>query len=83
MGSQLHGMPSGEVGFVADIDTPLIPFLTAAERESFELGHDWVGTEHLLLAIMRLADPSLFGVFKRHRVTYAKVRQAVLELLQS
>ena len=61
--------------------TPLEPLLAAAEHEALGLGHNWVGSEHLLLAILRLADSRLREVLERHRIVYDEVRQAVLKLL--
>jgi hypothetical protein len=80
---KLQTLPSGLRGFGVDFHTPLAPLLAAAEHEALGFGHDWVGTEHLLLAVVRLADSRLGEVLERHRVTYEEVRRAVLDLLQS
>jgi hypothetical protein len=79
---KLQTLPSGQRGIVVDFRTPLAPLLSAAEHEALGLGHNWVGSEHLVLAIIRLADPRLCEVLERHRVIYNEVRQAVLDLLQ-
>ena len=76
-------LPSGQLGVVANFQTLLAPLLAAAEHEALGLGHNWVGTEHLLLAIVRLADPRLCEELQRHRVTYEKLRKAVLDTLHS
>ena len=62
--------------------TPLEPLLAAAEHEALGLGHNWVGSEHLLLAIIQLADLRLREVLEWHRVVYDGVRQAVRKLLE-
>lgn len=76
-------LPSGQRGLVLDFRAPLEPFLMAAEHEARELGHDYVGTEHLLLAAVREADPRLRQVLDRHGLGYEGLRQAVLAALSS
>jgi ATP-dependent Clp protease ATP-binding subunit ClpA len=79
---RLQTLPSGQCGIVVDFQTPLAPLLAAAEHEALELGHSWVGTEHLLLAVIRLADPGLCEVLTQHRIMYDGARQAVVKCLQ-
>jgi ATP-dependent Clp protease ATP-binding subunit ClpC len=79
---KLQTLPSGRRGILVDYHTPLAPLLAAAEQEALGLGHNWVGSEHLVLAIVRLADPCLREVLDRHGVRYTEVRQAVLDLLR-
>jgi hypothetical protein len=79
---KLQSLASGQRGMVVDFQAPLAPLLAAAEHEALRLGHNWVGTEHLLLAILQLADPRLCEVLGRHRVELDGVRQAVRKLLQ-
>lgn len=79
---KLQVLPSGQRAIVVDFNTPLEPLLAAAEHEAIALGHNWVGTEHLLLAAVRLACPRLREVLDRHRVGHDEVRQAVVEILQ-
>jgi hypothetical protein len=81
--AKLQTLPSGKRVAVLDFRTPLAPLLNAAEHEAIGLGHKWVGSEHLVLAIIKLADPALREVLERHRVTYDEVRNAVLDLLQT
>jgi ATP-dependent Clp protease ATP-binding subunit ClpA len=66
-----------------DFDALLEPLLQQAEHESLELGHNWVGSEHLLLAVVRLADPTLSQVLRRHSVEHGPVKEAVLGVLRS
>jgi ATP-dependent Clp protease ATP-binding subunit ClpA len=80
---RLKVLPSGRSAVVVDFDASLEPLLAAAEHEALGLGHHWVGTEHLLLAAVRLAGPRLREVLDRHGVGYDGVRQAVLGVLQS
>src|SRR5262245_32417300 len=56
-GPQFKTLPSGERAIVTDMETPMRPLLDRAEHEALALGHDWVGTEHLALAAVRLACP--------------------------
>jgi ATP-dependent Clp protease ATP-binding subunit ClpA len=76
-------LPSGQRGIVVDFRAPLAALLDAAEHEALGLGHNWVGSEHLLLATIRVADPCLREVLDRHRVAYDAVRQTVLDILHS
>jgi hypothetical protein len=80
---RLQTLPSGQQGIVVDFRAPLAPLLDAAEHEALGLGHTWVGSEHLLLAIIRVADARLQEVLGRHGVAYELVRQAVLDVLRS
>lgn len=80
-----HGpyvLERGERYVVIDFQTPLEPLFSTAEREALELGHGSVGTEHLLLAIVRLAGPGLTERLRHYHVVYDGLRQAVLEVLQ-
>ena len=80
---KLQKLPGGQLGVVVDFNTPLAPLLAAAEHEALELGHSWVGSEHLLLAIVRLADPRLCDVLKMHGVNYGDLKETVVEILQT
>ena len=66
-----------------DFETLLEPLLRQAEQEAQELGHTYVGSEHLVLAIVRMADPALRPLLQGHGVSYYRVREAVVELLIS
>jgi hypothetical protein len=79
---ELQILPSGQRAIVVDFRIPLALLLAEAEHEALGLGHDWVGSEHLVLAIVRLAEPRLCAVLERHRVIYKELRQTVLDLLQ-
>jgi hypothetical protein len=65
-----------------DFEDLLEPVIRQAEHEANELGHNYVGSEHLVLALVKLADPLLATLLKQHGVTYEKVREAVVRLLQ-
>lgn len=61
---------------------PLIePLLLHAEQEAAGLGNNWIGSEHLLLAILRTADASLKTLLKHHAADYGRVKAAVSALL--
>jgi ATP-dependent Clp protease ATP-binding subunit ClpA len=66
-----------------DFDALLEPLLQRAEHEALELGHTYVGSEHLLLAIVRLADSTLSAVLQQHSIEHDRVREAVLGFLQT
>jgi ATP-dependent Clp protease ATP-binding subunit ClpA len=80
---KLQTLPSGQRGYVFDFCPRLEPLFASAEHEAIGLGHNWVGSEHLLLATIQLADTKLRGVLERHGVTSVGVRRAVLDLLRS
>src|SRR5438067_1450864 len=43
-----------------------------AREEALGLGHDWIGTEHLLLALLRAETPTTAKVLEQLGVTYEK-----------
>ncbi len=64
-----------------DFEALLEPLLRQAEHEANELGHNYVGSEHLVLAIMHLADPALRTLLQQHGVSHKQVKEAVISLL--
>ena len=68
---------------VVDFDTPLEPLLTAAEGEALGMDHEYVGTEHLLLATIRRACPRLREILQNHGITYVRVKTPIIEVLRS
>ncbi|ABR29904.1 Clp protease ClpX [Thermosipho melanesiensis] len=55
-------------------------FVTAQE-EAKELGHSYVGTEHLLLAILKLNDKNLRKMLEGYGLTYSKVKNEVISVV--
>ncbi len=55
-------------------------FVTAQE-EAKDLGHSYVGTEHLLLAILKLIDKPLSTILERYGLTYARVKNEVISIV--
>ncbi|MEV4562149.1 Clp protease N-terminal domain-containing protein [Nonomuraea sp. NPDC049419] len=51
--------------------------LELAARESLRLGHDWIGTEHLLLGVLSLDDAPVVGVLARLGVTKEPAEQHI------
>lgn len=76
-------LPSGQRAVVVDFDTPLEPLLTSAEAEALWMDHTYIGTEHLLLAIIRRSCPRLREVLQLHGITYVRAKTMVIELLRS
>ena len=77
-------MPRGDV-----VPAGHIPFTRMARnacedalRESLQLGHNYIGTEHLLLGLMRPDDSEARMVIDRLNLTGQDVRESVLELLR-
>jgi ATP-dependent Clp protease ATP-binding subunit ClpA len=65
-----------------DFQSLLEPLLQQAEHEALALHHNYVGSEHLVLAITRIASPLLCALLHHHGVSHARVKEAVLELLR-
>jgi hypothetical protein len=82
-GPRFETLASGQRAIVLDRDTPRRPLLGHAEHEALSLGHDWVGTEHLLLAAVRFASPGFREVLDRQAISYDRVREAVVNVLRS
>jgi ATP-dependent Clp protease ATP-binding subunit ClpA len=64
-----------------DFEALLEPLLHEAQHEASELGHDYVGSEHLVLAIVHRADPELRTLLQQHGVSHDRVKEAVTGLL--
>ena len=73
---------AGEPNTGCDYDAVGEPLFTQAEAAARELGVDYVGTEHLLLGIVRCADPVLMSLFCEHLITYETVEATIDELFQ-
>jgi hypothetical protein len=65
------------------LDALLDRWLQLAQQQAGHLNHPFVGTEHLLLAIIAEADPALSELLSRHGLDYARVRAAIIDLLAS
>jgi ATP-dependent Clp protease ATP-binding subunit ClpA len=50
-------------------------------EQSRALGHDWVGTEHLVLALCEIGDPLSGRVLQRHGISADRYKAALLPLL--
>jgi hypothetical protein len=66
----------------AALDRYLQALLDRADLEALGLRHNYLGTEHLLLAIIAGADHRLSSVLLRYDITHANVKNTVLELLR-
>ncbi|ANQ53161.1 Clp protease ClpX [Thermosipho affectus] len=55
-------------------------FVTAQE-EAKELGHSYVGTEHLLLAILKLNDKRLRKILEGYGISYSKIRNEIISIV--
>jgi len=52
-------------------------WLERAQEEARALEHYWLGTEHLLLAILAQTDSPLAEILQRHALTHDRLRDAV------
>lgn len=55
--------------------------LQLAFQEARELGHNYIGTEHLILGIMREGEGLGYQILKKHGLTHPQVRQGVIKLV--
>jgi ATP-dependent Clp protease ATP-binding subunit ClpA len=71
-------LPSGHIPF-----TPRAKkVLELSLRESLQLGHEYIGTEHILLGLIREGEGVAAQVLTRLGATKDRVQQQVLQLLQ-
>ncbi len=64
-----------------DWPTAIEPFLALCEAEARKLKHSYVGSEHLLLAIIANADPELSAILCDHDISYECTKATILEVL--
>jgi ATP-dependent Clp protease ATP-binding subunit ClpA len=76
-------LPSGQRVRRVDFSTAQQSLLAEAEHQSMALGHNWVGTEHLLLGAVRLACPQFRQLLDRHGMTFDRVRESVVAILDA
>lgn len=74
---QRTGQPVPPINYEALLD----PFLRRAEQEARTIGHNYVGSEHLVLAVISSADSRLSTLMRSHGITHERVKQAILKLL--
>ena len=71
------GAPTGHVPFTRRAKK----VLELSLRESRHLGHDYIGTEHILLGLVREGEGVAAQVLERQGLTLARVREQVLQIL--
>ena len=70
--------PGGASKFGDWLDPDADEAWRAANKEALDLGHTWVGTEHMLLGLLRLpADDPAAATLAVHGVTVDQVRDAL------
>lgn len=52
-----------------------------AQEEAKELGHSYVGTEHILLAILKLNENGLRTILENHGINYSKIRNEIISIV--
>jgi ATP-dependent Clp protease ATP-binding subunit ClpC len=76
----------GDLARVQDGPIPFTPrtkkVLELAAREARDLGHDYIGTEHLLLGLMRESDGVGAQVLNSAGIEFSAVRHQIRELLR-
>ena len=76
----------GDLARVQDGPIPFTPrtkkVLELAAREARDLGHDYIGTEHILLGLMRESDGVGAQVLNSAGIEFSAVRHQIRELLR-
>jgi ATP-dependent Clp protease ATP-binding subunit ClpC len=57
--------------------------IVASQDEALALGHDFIGTEHLLLGLAGTGDATAGEVLKEHGVDLARAREETVRLLEA
>jgi ATP-dependent Clp protease ATP-binding subunit ClpC len=70
--------PAGQIPFTPRAKT----VLELASREAQDLSHDYIGTEHILLGLMREADGAGAQVLRGSGVEFADVRHHIRQLMR-
>jgi ATP-dependent Clp protease ATP-binding subunit ClpC len=61
--------------------TKISEIATSAVQEARALGHNYVGTEHLVLALCRTADEVVVSLFRMFEITPERFRPTLLKVL--
>ncbi|MET0786132.1 MAG: ATP-dependent protease ATP-binding subunit ClpC [Paenisporosarcina sp.] len=80
---ELVGVGTGEVGPIVHYTPRAKKVIELSVDESRKLGHSYIGTEHLLLALIREGEGVAARVLNNAGVSLNKARQQVLQLLGS
>jgi ATP-dependent Clp protease ATP-binding subunit ClpA len=57
--------------------------IVASQDEALALGHDFIGTEHLLLGLAGTGDSTAGEVLKEHGVVLSRAREETVRLLEA
>jgi len=78
---KIIGRGSGEVGEEIPFTPRAKKLLELTLQEAEQLGHDYIGTEHLLLGLIREGEGVAIRVLENLRIKPPKVRTSVLRML--
>jgi len=73
------GPPADQIPFTSDAKR----VLERALREAVRLGHNYIGTEHLLLGLLREEDSAGFHVLQELDVDVEQLRELTLQLIST
>lgn len=80
-------VPEGAQSLTNIVNLPFSPrakrILEIAQEEANSLGHDYIGTEHILLALLREQDGVAAQVLSNMGINLEKVREEIIEMLGS
>lgn len=92
VGIKLDAARAAVIELIGEGEKPVeghIPFTPRAKRvfelsmrEALQLGHNYIGTEHLLLGLLKEGEGVAAQVLHKLGADQAQIRQAVLQLLQ-
>jgi DNA-binding transcriptional MerR regulator len=74
----INGQNVSEKTFISDAARQIISFATI---EAQHLGHDYIGTEHLLLGLIKQNDLGVMSIFTQNNLDSAQVRAEILALI--
>lgn len=81
--THIHDRPIPEPDSVnvSYLSSPAEDALRHAIVDSHELGHNYIGTEHILLGLLRARDSIAYAILQSYGLTAEKVRAAIVEIL--
>jgi len=78
---ELEGGYGGGYGMEPDLSPRLKYAIQYAFQEAMDMGHNYVGTEHMLLGILREGEGLASQLLKKYGVELTNARQAVLSIV--
>ena len=74
-------MKEGDLAMFNKFSKRAAQVFVAAQDEARALGHSYVGTEHLLLGVMKSANGEAYNVLREHGLDYASLKQEIIAVV--